>query len=262
MNWLRKLSENRLLFKCLEKERHRVFPIGHVEADDIFIASYPKSGNTWFRQLTAACAYGLLPQFSPTPLYGLVVPDTHQEALYVRFAKTMYFKTHALPSPDFRKTVYLLRDGRDVMVSYHHWLQQVYRQEFTLRDMVTKGTGLFPCQWHTHVSAWMENPFQSNLLLIKYEDLLENPVSQLRRFCEFAGLQRDDAFLTLVAESASFHNMEKHNSTVKECLPGVPETHPIRRRGQAGCWREEMPPEIQDLFMAAAGPVMKSCAYA
>src|SRR5579883_412947 len=142
-----------------------------------------------------------------------LVPDVHAVRWYKRHAKAMFFKSHWLPKPEYRRVIYLLRDGRDAMVSYLHYRQALQGQEFNFLEFMENKELVFPCKWHEHVEAWRANPYQAEMMLVRYEDLKADPVKELRRMCEFAGLERPTQVLKLAAQSSSFERMqakEKH----------------------------------------------------
>jgi hypothetical protein len=89
----------------------RFVPITQFLPEDIFIVSYPKSGNTWFQNLACGVVYGVDPRLAPSTLVHDLVPDLGYQKYYRRYANPMFFKSHSLPRADFRRVVYLLRDG-------------------------------------------------------------------------------------------------------------------------------------------------------
>src|SRR5262249_35078508 len=105
----------------LEKEvpaRTGLTSVGSYDMKDIFVVGYPKSGNTWFQNLIASLVYGVTTEFTPDTLIQELVPDLHHKRYYRRFRIPMFFKSHDLPTPAFRRVVYLIRDGRDAIISY------------------------------------------------------------------------------------------------------------------------------------------------
>ncbi|RLD78804.1 MAG: hypothetical protein DRJ15_10795 [Bacteroidetes bacterium] len=81
----------------------------------IWIASFPRSGNTFVRNILHE-------------VYGLESSEYHREEDYhldADYVSFPFVKTHLLPSqldpsdPDI-KAVYIVRDGRDTMVSIAH----------------------------------------------------------------------------------------------------------------------------------------------
>jgi len=230
--------------------------------EDIFLISYPKSGNTWFRTLVAGVIYGLDPEYAPYPLVSDVIPAAHRNGYYKRYQTPMFFKSHYLPQPRHKRVVYILRDGRDAMVSCWHHLQAVKGREIDFLKVVQGEELPFPYyKWHEHVEAWLSNPYQAQMLLIKYEDLKNDPVKELRRFCEFAGVTREDSFLALTAQKAAFEKMRE-----KEARDGIgisrwPKDKFSIRRGQVGSYKDEMPPEILEIFLKDAGETLRKAGY-
>lgn len=237
-------------------------PISDSAAEDIFIAGYPKSGNTWFQNLAAGALYGLDPALTPDAVIQRLVPDVHYLRYYKRFQTPMLFKTHHLPRPAYRRVVYLLRDGRDVLVSYYRHLLALHGgEEVDFMAMVRQGTGLFPGKWADHVQQWQANPYQVPLLTIRYEDLQQDAAGELARFCEFAGFARDPALLARVAAGASFAKMQAKEARFGVDNPLWPKEKPFVRRGAVGAYKDEMPPEILEAFIAEAGPVLTAVGY-
>jgi hypothetical protein len=174
----------------------------------------------------------------------------------------MFFKSHHLPRPEYKRAVYLLRDGRDVMVSYFHHLSAVRGRDMDFMAMV-KGKGLFPCKWHEHVEAWLSNPYRAEIIIIKYEDLKRNSARELRRLCTFISAERDDAFLERIAEQASFEKMnlkEKEGRYFRENSLW-PEDKPFIRRGVVGSHADEMPPDVLDAFLKESAKTLGKCDY-
>ena len=235
-------------------------PIGRFDPGDIFIAGYPKSGNTWFQYLMAGLLYGVNVTLAPLPLIQDLTPDVHECTLYQRFSNPCVFKTHALPKPEYKRVLYLLRDGRDVMVSYFHHTQAL-NQARSFERMIEAGEGLFPCRWHEHVAVWQANPYRAQIMQIRYEDMMESPVAQLRRFCAFFGVERDEQHLEECVRRASFENMR-----IKEAKDGVgirawPKDRAFVRRGVVGSHKDEMPAQLLARFNQEAGAVLKKTGY-
>ena len=71
--------------------------------------------------------------------------------------------------PEYRRVVYLLRDGRDVMVSYFHHLRALGEidDDVDLLRLVRRGDTLFPSRWDRHVEAWERNPFGAEKITIR-----------------------------------------------------------------------------------------------
>lgn len=179
-----------------------------------WLASYPKSGNTWARLFLNAYMFGALDinnhgaftlydcdihthnVVSPHPLTDMR-PET---VIYLRHAALLHMmcgrkyaptiiKTHSanvevggvhmIPKPLTRKAVYLVRDPRDVAVSFARHTGVTVDQAITAMDndmnMLQSEKlpiGAWISSWSTNVTSW-EKDFVTR---IRYEDLKENPV--------------------------------------------------------------------------------------
>src|SRR5262245_12163352 len=156
--------------------------------------------------MATAVIYGTDVELAPDTLMNELVPDVHFKAYYRRFVDPSFFKSHHLPRPSYRRIVYLLRDGRDALVSYYHHLSATAGAVDFLAT-VKNGDGLFPGKWHEHVDRYMDNPHNAEMIVVRYEDLKRDPLAQLRRFCEFARLDRDEATLSRAIAKTSFEAM-------------------------------------------------------
>ena len=236
-----------------------LFPITRTAPQDIFVVGYPKSGNTWYQCLIAGVVYGCNPELTPDAVVQELVPDVHGKKFYHRFGERAFFKSHRLPLPEYRQVIYLLRDGRDAMVSYYHHLNALNADPVDFKALIG-GHGLFPGKWQTHVEAWLSNPFGARLMVVRYEDLKTNCVGELRRLCEFLEMDRDSSWLALLAEAARFQKMQRREITQGWANPW-PKDKLFVRRGDVGSYRDEMPPEILAQFLTEAGAALARAGY-
>jgi hypothetical protein len=228
--------------------------------DDIFIAGYPKSGNTWMQCLIAGVLFGLDTRLTPDSLVQTLVPDTHLQKFYKRFLTPTFFKTHSLPQSAYKKVIYLARDGRDVMVSYFHFLSAFGNRPAFL-ELVTTGQGLFPCRWHEHVETWMANPHSAQMMVVRYEALKRDPVPVLEEICHFADLERERSLLEKVAQNSTFEAMRERERELGWENAAWPRDKAFMRRGVVSSFQDEMPQPVLQAFMASALPAMKLLGY-
>ena len=238
-----------------------LIPISETHENDVFIVGYPKSGNTWLQNLVAGVIYGMDPRQTPDCVVQDLVPNVHGKKFYKRYRAQMFFKTHELPRPDYRNVVYLLRDGRDVMVSYYWHNMALQNDSVDFGRMVETGEGLFLCKWHEHVERWRGNPFEARILTITYEDLKRNPVHELSRLCEFANVDRGVAYLQQTAAAANFESMVAKEQEFGWASPRWPKDKPFVRRGIAGSYKDEMPADVLRAFLDQAGQTLRKCGY-
>jgi hypothetical protein len=246
-----------------EKVHHRtgLWPIHRTDPEDIFIVGYPKSGNTWMQYLVASVLFGTDSRLTPDSLIQDLVPDVHSQLWYRRYRAAMFFKSHHLPRPEYRRVIYLVRDGRDAMVSYFHFLSAINRSAPDFLKMVSNGEGLFPCRWHEHVNAWMKNPYEAKLIMITYESLKANTVAKLKELCAFAEIERTCDFLKSVALACSFDAMREKEKKMGWHSAIWPTDKHFVRRGEAGSFKDEMPADVLSCFLAQAGDTLRICEY-
>lgn len=235
--------------------------IGEYLESDIFVVGYPKSGNTWVGALLAGAVYGLDVRRTPDSLIRDLVPSVHKPRFFRRHGAPMFYKSHALPEPAAKRVIYLLRDGRDVMVSYRHFLRALYPDTGDWSRMISSGKMFFPCKWHDHVRQWLANPFQCDMIVVRYEDLKRDAAGELGRMCEFAQLDRSRAELERAVENASFENLQQRERVLGWESKEWPKDKMFVRRGAVGSHRDEMPPEVLELFLREAGEVMALAGY-
>ena len=236
-------------------------PITDFEPDDVFVAGYPKSGNTWMQYLLAGAIFGCDARLVPHTLVQDLFPDVHYKTVYKRYLTPTFFKTHELPQPRHRKVVYLVRDGRDVMVSYFHHLTALGESLDVLKLLAT-GDGLFPCRWHEHIEAWSANPYGAQMINISYEMLKGDAVTALQRICEFAGVERERTDLEVAVRNSSFEILQAKEKKVGWGEDTVwPKDRSFIRRGEVGSFKDEMPSELLRSFMEQSEPVLKRFGY-
>ncbi len=163
-----------------------------VRADDVYLISFPRSGNTWLRYLLASMLHG--PQIDPA-LVAATVPDIHQSDPAVRPGTgPLWVKSHmaATEGPLPARVVYLVRNGLDATASYHRYLRQRGRlaADDSLDEFLDRAD-MWPCLWTVHVEGWLDalqaRP-ESDSLMVRYEDLRGRTADELEKIVAFIGI--------------------------------------------------------------------------
>lgn len=186
-------------------KQQNYIPIDQTEPQDIFIAGFPKSGNTWVQNLISGIIFGISTEFLPDRLTQELVPDVHYKKYYKRFFDFNCFKTHDEPLEKHRRVIYLVRDPRDVIVSYYYYLKNSGNQ-IDYQKMIY-GDKSELSQWINHAKSWRKNSYKSEIMLLKYEDLLLNPMKEMKRVIEFMKIERNDETLLNSIQGNSFKEM-------------------------------------------------------
>lgn len=241
-----------------------LLPNHQLDPNDVFIVGYMKSGTTWFRNLAASVVYGLdSPHIPYSVVWELIPNHGPTKPYYKRYHNPMYFKVHDFPRPQYRRVVFLVRDGRDVVVSLGHHLRNVYQQEVDMMKLAKGRNPRFSAryEWYKHAAAWLNNPYHADMITIKFEDLKKAPLPELRRFCQFAGIERDDAALERAIKFASFENMRDREDRLGMDYRTWPKDKHFVRQGKVGSHKEELPPEVLEFFVSKAGEVLRKLGY-
>jgi aryl sulfotransferase len=278
-----------------------------MTARTVWLASYPKSGNTWLRAVLTSWRTGAgvdlddldggpmawarapfdealgIPSSSMTPDEADLVRPRADELVVAGEGERRLRKIHDayFDGPDGEPVVsvaatccalYMIRDPRDVAVSYAHhrgrtleWTQQ------HLSDPTAAMSGdvdrLLPQlrqrlgTWSEHVRSWVDRP-PFPVEVVRYEDCAAAPVetfSRALRFADFAPV--DEERVAQAVEHARFDRLRgaEEESGFTEQPPGADR---FFRRGESGAWREELPAELAARIEADHGEVMARFGYA
>jgi hypothetical protein len=237
----------------ITKERNEwdmEIPIHDFNSNDVFVVGFPKSGNTWMQSIISGLYYGIDTKYLSDRLAQEIVPDVHVRKYYKRFGNINFFKSHHLPKPEYKRVIYIVRDGRDAMVSYYK-MNQLHDNDISFSDMIIHGKNIFPSTWYEHVKKWMDNPYNSKIIYIRYEDLLLDTFNVIKKLCEFIEIKRDKDLIErvisgttfeLMQEKAKFFNGMGHKNLIGD--KGIK----FFRRGKIGSYIEEMPQDLKSIF--------------
>lgn len=232
-----------------------------IQNKSVLVVEYPKSGGTWLGQLVAG---------------SLDLPFPRNQFPTV---KRSLYHSHYLPTfniPKNNPILFLVRDGRDVMVSlYHHQLLWNEKNKLSPKDVhyhrknvpfddyenVKKNLGAFikysfehrPPKWQQFTfmgnwfdynQAWLaEKKRNPNVHLVRYEDLLENTGKTLLQLLQALQLPNaiDHKKVEKIVHTFSFQNQAKRNQ-------GEEDAHSFLRKGIRGDWKNYFGPEECALF--------------
>ncbi len=244
--------------------------IPNSKDSDIYLVSYPKSGNTWMRYLLA---YAIWPDIDKPdleemarliPSYGLEIdtksmldPDSPCNQMKHRIIKE-HFPYNNVAKKYVKNVIYLCRDGRDAIVSYWYFLNQVRGTSVSLDEFIKESTSHSFGPWHDHVQQWLNAPV--NKLVIRYEDMLADTAPCLKNALDFMGLQTDELIIKQSVERSSFASMkeiERNKGFNLDMLKNVD----FIRKGVAGSWKSFFDDNTIKLFKKYHGAGIESLDY-
>jgi len=241
-----------------------------VWPDDVFIVSYPKSGNTWTRFLIG----NLIHPQSPADFsnINLIIPDPEglSKRQLARMPRPRYIKSHQYFDPRYPKVIYVVRDPRDVALSQYHFhrkrklLQDGASVEQFVSRFVAGKTSPY-ASWGENVASWMATRSdRPGFLLLRYEDMVENTIRELAEVAHFLGIQASKERLAQAVARSSAHEMrrlEEKQALLWSSTKDTRQDVPFVRAAKPGGWKTELPEiSVREIEGAWAG-LMKSLGY-
>lgn len=244
----------------------------------VWVASYPRSGNRFCRTfLKQAVGNDRVPSMDSEAALrrdlgalldrlGVGPSDDVLSALR-EHDSPVFLKTHRLPQyihalPEKpRKPVpegnegspalYLVRDGRDCLVSLAHYLKGISGKsrfqsmsfEEVIYSEMTESRARFG-GWSAHVGAWRRRNAPTEI--VWFEELIEDPVEAVEAATQALGFVLPEQRVA----PRSFDALRSRSSK--------PE---LLRRGKVGSWRSEFPPHLLDEFWERHGHEMEALGY-
>ncbi len=222
--------------------------------DDVFLITYPKSGTTWLRFQIGYLLQGSAGEEIDFHNCHRLVPSIGSPQEQQLASRPRVLSSHAPYQREFNKVIYVVRDGRDVYVSYYHHLQQFLPPDTTFSQFL-KSRKIWPCRWSNHVTGWLTNSAPGQLLLVRYEDMLADGVDQLRRVADFIGIEATTDDLKNAVARSTFDAMQKTESKKGRFKP---ESGPKQfvRKGIAGDWKNTFTATDLRTFNRLDGPTL------
>ncbi len=165
----------------------------------VWLASYPRSGNTLvriiLRQYFGVDTYSIYNDeeiasnkaFSEVSGHKEIKEDIPTTIHKWRGFKKYYFvKTHEVRVPNERDlAIHIVRDGRDAILSYKNYKNNFAKSEYSFIDLLFEDD--FIGDWGSHYDSWKSNK-EKNLLL-KYEDVVNDIEGTVKKLAKFLNLR-------------------------------------------------------------------------
>jgi hypothetical protein len=243
-----------------------------VRADDTFIISYPRSGNTWTRFLIA----NLMHPQEPVTFANIerLIPDAEaQSSRYLRrMPSPRMIKSHSYFDPRYPRVIYVVRDPRDVALSYYDFSRKYrqiedsyplerYIEDFTTGHLLSAGWGT----WGENVASWIyARGARPGFLLLRYEDMKARPDRELARIAEFLGIPASPELRRTALERSSADRMREMEKTQGKDWVTTKDKRsdiPFVRTASVGGWKTNLQTEPVAKIEARWGNIMAQLGY-
>jgi len=240
----------------------------------MLVTGYPKSGTTWFCLMLANALN--------VPYENLMEPGVHPREDWQRKLTKGGLPHHSFSGDvggeivfhhdparlehrkDGEYAIYVVRDGRDVIVSFYYYLNK-FRPTDTgrrtrlrewIQDMFEKAR--FSRFVATRAADWA-NDVRLSLalkpdLVVRYEDLNRNPVETLRDVFSKMNLPVEPQVIDRCVATFSFERMAGR-------LKGQEDNKSFFRKGIVGDWTEKFRDKDKETFKRIAGNVLQELGY-
>ncbi|MGF1472187.1 MAG: sulfotransferase domain-containing protein [Rubrobacteraceae bacterium] len=180
------------------------------------------------------------------------------------------------------RVIHIIRDGRDIAVSavHHRWNkskdqggvhglrpeEMKRREAYRVNPQDVLERGIFAEKalrgqaraWKTMVGQAMEDGptlLGKNYTEVRYEDLLENTESEVRRLLEFLGAKTNNSVVRRCVKKASFEKLSKGRQRGEE------DPTSFFRKGIAGDWKNTFTERDKQVFKEEAGDLLVKLDY-
>lgn len=250
-------------------------------ADDIFVSSYPKSGNTWMREIAYRIVKDPDVKKLDTRIQDIRCPDLelydmegggwkgHEAPPLKDFDSPRVMKCHSpwncMPKASTMensksKIIYVSRNFKDVAVSFYFFGRGI---------KLPGGDGyIFTDDMNTMTQRWMnpksvyggyafhnlgfwEQRHRDNVLFMFYEDMVKDPVAAVKKVATFLGQKLTDEQVMKIVVETSFDKMKNDPSCNWEFLADTgfraKDSTPFMRKGKVGNWKEHFDDELNKM---------------
>ena len=254
----------------------------------IVIATHRRSGTHWTIDALRNNSPDVNPKFltleQTEPSHHQPIPLVDFQAELEALSRQVLIKVHDLPLGAFWQseherqyalaimqnspTIYVHRDGRDVMVSLYHYMKS-FREDFaelSFSDFIRMNNELDgepimsrPAYWAHHVETWLAHP---NTISIAYESLELDYEATVQKMASFLNISLNNTLQTV-----DLHHSKQKKTLANRLLKKVGlqqakvSTAVAPRKGKSGDWRNHFSDDDLNYFMAEAGEVMHQLGY-
>ncbi|XP_055510255.1 sulfotransferase 2B1-like [Leucoraja erinacea] len=225
-----------------------------VRDDDLFIATYPKSGTTWMQEIIPLIYNSgdltpvlTIPNWRRVPwLEQVTGKGLLEDRPSPRYMVT-HLCHHMMPKTFYSskaKVIYVARNPKDALVSSYHYHNMATFlddpgtfEEFI--DTFLEGKVMFG-SWFDHIRSWWPLKDKDNFLFLTYEDMLKDMRGALVKLGAFVDRPLSEATMESIANQCKFTNMKQNNMSNYSFVPMEvmdQKKGNFLRKGIAGDWK-------------------------
>jgi len=225
--------------------------------DDVISTGLPKTGSTWINAILYKLMYGdksedeetikksklsfIELDFPNSPPSLDKVLDLEPPRLIRSHLPLRYFSRNIRDGGP--KIVCVMRNPKDMLVSTYHFYKMnkalgQFKGSWDEFFELFKSKRIYYEDYVKYYSAWTKNASHPNVLLVKYESMIKDPLPGIRRIARFLGKNLTDTELSVILDETSFDNMSKDkvfNDLTKQTFDQS--VSKFFRKGKVGDWQ-------------------------
>jgi estrone sulfotransferase len=238
--------------------------------DDIWFVSFPRSGNMFWRFLTANLISGGVPvdwtnieHYSPD-IYVSSDPELK------RLSRPRHLKSHEPFKPGYRRVVLTVRDPRDVAVSSFHYTKRWYMipEATTIDEFIPDwiaGRVYDYGTWSEFNGSWVGARSDTpDFWVFRYEDMLSDPFANLTRLADVLEMKVGPEDIKRAIENSRperLRELERTQRNKHKSLKHARDTSPLIRAATANQWQTALSTESVRAIETAWGKMMREFGY-
>lgn len=248
-----------------------------VFPDDIFLVSYPRSGNTWTRFLLG----NLIDTKEPVTFSNIEsrIPEIYfnRDRFLRQLPRPRMLKSHECFQPHYPRVIYIVRDPRDVAVSFYHHNVKARNipDDYPMTSFVPRFiAGEFDRKfgsWRDNVLSWTGlRGDDARFLMFRYEEMKRDTASVLARvaaFLDTCSFHKIDSSAQALQRAIELSSPERMRALEKEearrwiLTKGTRSDKPFVRTATSGGWKSLLAPESIEMIESAWGDLMQRLGY-
>ena len=244
----------RLLHPPVARFRHQ-----GLSPTDVVIGSYPRSGSTWITFMLADLFTGTEVDFSTVQRVAPGVGRHHESEVLPTLGGRL-LRTHERWRSEYRRAVYIVRDPRDVVVSYYEYRRWLREFDGTLDAFVrsfVRGRIDAYGPWSGHVRSWCH---RSDVTILRYEAVRIDAVGSILSVAKRLGIGSSRE-VERVVHRASFANAQEREHAARRTVFQHTGEGRFVRAGRVGEWRERLSDDSRLRIESTFGETMHLMGY-